>query len=241
MTVVTIASLEGGGGVELGLMVAQRLGYDYVDRLVLAQAARHAGATVEALYQKEERPPTLGERFARFLRQAMAQAAASEAGADPYFGPGSLAFLTEQYEEMPQPTSTKGHEVEDDKYIEAIRHVMNDLADRDNVVIVGRGGPVILKERPGVLLVGVVSDYKDRVTRIMDRQRLSREEAEKVISARDRARAYFMRRFFKIDDPMNPMLYHLMVNISDVNIQYAADMVTNACNALESSKLTAKV
>ncbi len=52
MAVVTMGGLTGGGGRLLGALVAQRLGADYVDRLILTDTARHVGATVEALHQR---------------------------------------------------------------------------------------------------------------------------------------------------------------------------------------------
>ena len=72
----------------------------------------------------------------------------SGAGGDPYFGPGTMAFLTQEFEQLPQPTITQGHELEDDKYIAAMMSVMTDLAAEGNVVIVGRGGSIILRDQP---------------------------------------------------------------------------------------------
>ena len=138
MAVVTMGGLAGGGSRLLGPMVAERLGADYVDRLILGTAARHVGATVEALHQREERPPTRGERFSAMLQRVLERSAMSGAGGDPYFGPGAMAFLTQDYEELPQPTITQGHELEDGKYFEAMRAVMTDLAAEGSVVIVGR-------------------------------------------------------------------------------------------------------
>ena len=106
MTVITMAALAGGGSRSLGPVVAQRLGADYVDRLILTNVARHVGATVEALHQREERAPTRGERFSRILQRILERSAVSGAGGDPYFGPSVAAFLTEEYEDLPRPTIT---------------------------------------------------------------------------------------------------------------------------------------
>ena len=70
MTVITLGGLSGGGARTLGPIISQRLETDYVDRLILRDVAREVGATVEALHQREERPPTRGERFSRPLRKA---------------------------------------------------------------------------------------------------------------------------------------------------------------------------
>ena len=53
MSVVAMSGLTGGGARVLGPLVAERLDADYVDRLILINAARHVGATVEALAERE--------------------------------------------------------------------------------------------------------------------------------------------------------------------------------------------
>ena len=240
MAVITMGGLTAGGGRLLGPMVAQRLGADYVDRLILTDAARDLGATVEALHQREQRPPTMGERLGGVLQRILERSALTGAGGDPYFGPGAMAFLTEEFEDLPQPTITKGHELEDEKYIAAMRNVMKELASSGNVVIVGRGGSVILGNDPKVLRVGVVARLEDRVTRIMERERVDRAEAAKTVDARDRARADYYKRHFGIDDPEDPELYHLVLNTSDMDLEYSTEIVAQARVALDEGRLPAK-
>ena len=241
MAVVAMGGLTGGGGRLVGPVVAQRLEADYVDRLILTNAARHVGATVEALHQREERPPTGAERFSRILQRILERSAVAGAGGDPYFGPGAVSMLTQEYEDLPQPTITRGHEVEDEKYLESMKKVMEELAERGNVVIVGRAGCIILKDNPSVLRVGLVARFEDRVARIMERERLDAEEARKTVIARDRAREHSFKRFFGIDNPEEPELYHVMVNTSDVSLDYAAEVIVSACQAIEDGRLPAKV
>ena len=95
MTVIALGGLSGGGARTLGPIISQKLETDYVDRLILRDVAREVGATVEALHQREERPPTRGERFSRLLQRILERSAVTGAGGDPYFGPGVAAFLTE--------------------------------------------------------------------------------------------------------------------------------------------------
>lgn len=237
MTVVTLAGLAGAGPRSLGPMVAQRLEADYVDRLILTNVARQVGATVEALHEREERPPTRGERFSRLLQRVLERSAVSGAGGDPYFGPGVAAFLTEEYEDLPQPTITKGHELEDEAYIEAVHTVLEEMAEGGNTVIVGRGSHVILRDLPNVLRVGVVSEYEDRIITIMNRERLSREEAESTVAARDAARAYYFQRFLGLENPDAPELFHMVVNVSEIGLDYAADMVATASMAHAAGRL----
>ena len=240
MTTITIGSLEGGGGVELGQLVAQRLGYDYVDRLILAEAAKQAGTTVAALHEREE-VSALGirDRFFRVLRNLLEQPAWSESDAAMglYYGAGNLPFLTEDYEQLPQPPVSSDLIPKDQTYYEAISKVMNDLTERGSVVIVGRGGSYILRGNQNVLRVGVVAQLEDRIARIMKRSQISHEEAQKLVDERDKARTYYFKRLFDVADSMSMEHYHLIVNSSEVSFEYAADMVEQACNALEAQRL----
>jgi cytidylate kinase len=241
MAVITLSGLAGGGSRALGPIVAHKTGADYLDRLILASVARDVGATVEALHQREQRPPTRGERFSRVLQRILERSAVTGAGGDPYFGPGIPTFLTEEYEDAAQPTITRGHELEDEKYFDAIRSVIRDLAAQGNVVIVGRGANVILRDIPTVLRVGVVARLEDRVRVIMARERLDEEQALSTIEARDQARAHFFSQFFGLELPDAPELYHLVINTSDVDPDYAADLVIEADNALQDGSLHPKV
>jgi cytidylate kinase len=237
MAVITMGGLTGCGGRQLGQMVADRLEADYVDRLILTGAAKEVGATVEALLEREERPPTRGERISRLIQRILERSAVSGAGGDPYFGPGAVAFLTQEYEDLPQPTITKGHEVEDEAYLEGLRNVLNDVASSDNVVIVGRSGSAILKADPRVLRIGVYAEYEDRLARIMERDGIGTSEAADVITDRDLAREYHFKRFFGMDNPEDVRQFHICINTSVIGLEYAAGLVVRAAEGLTSGQL----
>ena len=237
MSVITLGGMSGGGARNLGPMVAEKLGADYVDRFFLSNVAKELGATVEALHQREERPPSRSERWFRVIQRILERSAVTGAGGDPYFGPGTAAFLTEEYEDIPQPTITRGHELEDDEYIEAIHNTMRDMADEGNVVFVGRGGHIILNDMPNVLRVGVVAHLEDRIKTLMSRENLDHQSAQEVVASRDRARQYYFQKFFDLDDPDRPDLYHMVLNTSEISLEYATDIVIDGLHGLEDGKI----
>ncbi len=237
MTVIALGGLSGAGARTMGPILAERMGADYVDRLILTNVARHVGATVEALHQREERPPTRGERFTRFLQRVLERSAVTGAGGDPYFGPGVAAFLTEEYEDLPEPTATRGHEIEDEKYIEGMRRAIDDLATDENIVMVGRGCYVILRDTPNVLRVGIEAHTDDRIATIMRRERLAEADATRILAERDEARKYFFNRFFDIEDPDDPEHFHFVINTSEVQQDYAIEMIESAVKAVQNGRL----
>ena len=157
MAVVTLNGQIGSGGPEVGLEVAHHLHADYVDRLILAEAAKRIGATVQAVAGKESEVTRRRDRLGRFFQNVLERSAMSGAGGEPYFGPGVDVLLSRDYYSEDEEPITLAHEVDDKKYIEVTTTVIKDLAHEGNVVIVGRAGNLILKGEPGVLHVGTVA------------------------------------------------------------------------------------
>ncbi|MCE2462410.1 MAG: cytidylate kinase family protein, partial [Dehalococcoidia bacterium] len=151
MAVVTFNGPIGAGGNEIGVLVAGLLNADYVDRLILAQAAKRIGSTVEVLEIKEQRKLALRDRLAYFLQTMLERSAMSGAGGEPYFSPGMEYLPSEEYTDLADEPLTAAQRLNDEHFIEVTRAVIKDLADGGNVVIIGRGSNVILKDVPGVL------------------------------------------------------------------------------------------
>ncbi len=63
MAIVTISHQMGSSGPDVGMAVAQRLGYHYVDQELLQDAVRRYGLAEEKLSHLDESKPTLFERF----------------------------------------------------------------------------------------------------------------------------------------------------------------------------------
>src|SRR6266852_9751574 len=63
MAISGISHQMGAGGPEIGMALAQRLGYRYVNQELLLDAARRYGLDEEQLSHHEESKPTLFERF----------------------------------------------------------------------------------------------------------------------------------------------------------------------------------
>jgi cytidylate kinase len=69
MSILTIAHMTGSGGPEIGMAAAAELGYRYVDREMLSQAAHKYGVVEDKLAQVDETKPSLFERFDVETRQ----------------------------------------------------------------------------------------------------------------------------------------------------------------------------
>lgn len=114
-------------------------------------------------------------------------------------------------------------------YHAAVREIMNELYDEGDVVIVGRAGQVILREKQDVLHVRIFAPFELRVVRTADRHGISIENARKQVRTSDQTRTRYLKRFYdaKWDDPQ---LYDLLINTAKIPTIAAAHII---CKALE--------
>ncbi len=232
MPVVTVTGLIGSGAIEVGAEVARKLDIDYIDRMILAEAAKKIGATVAAVAERTERPPRLGDRIAGFVKTVLERSALAGGGADPYFGGGLDALLVREYRDFPSEAPVTDETLSDENLIKVTSEIINEIAASGNVVIAGRGANVILRDLPGALHVGLVSRHAERLMRIMEREGLNAIEAERHVIENDRARLAYYRRFFNVD-PEDPQYYHLVLNTDLLHIDHTADVVVETARLVD--------
>lgn len=231
MTVITIEGRAGSGAPDVGRIVAKELGLDFVDRLLLAQIARKVGSTVEALVETERRAPSLVDRAARLIQRMLERSAVAGTGGDPYFGPGVEVLLSRPYREIEEPVVTSAHQLGEKEFIQTTREVVRDLAEVGNAVILSRGGGAILRDKPGVLRVGLVANFDDRARRIMLREQVDLDHAKVFVEQSDKAQHKYFQDAFSTT-PIDPFLYHVMWNMSEVGVEYAAQMIVEMARSL---------
>jgi cytidylate kinase len=115
--------------------------------------------------------------------------------------------------------------------IELIRATVTAAYERDNILIIGRGGQAILETKPDVLHVRVVASYEDRIARLQSEQNMTPSQARRYIQENDEAKAEYLRVFFNIDAD-DASLYHLVVNTSRVGVEGALVLIRRALEML---------
>lgn len=234
MSVITIGGLSGGGGRKIGPLLAKDLNFDYVDRLILTNASKSINASVNAVSQIEERPKTFGERFSAKLQKILDTAAITSSNIDPYFGPYLTSYLTEEFENVNSKTFLENpHEIDEHMLFESINKTIHELSESGDIILVGRGAHIILKDNPKALRVGIISNWEDRINNIMEREKVDKKTAEEKILNRDQSRKDYFKRFFEIDNPDDPKHYHIVINASDMSNQRAIDAIKFMYNQLQ--------
>ena len=212
----------GSGGNEIAARVAEALKLRFIDREIIHQAARKAGVPKVALREIEfEGHRGFIERILDSLKTIPAipdtpQASLREAQAQiplPFGG-----ILTPA---LPPVAAT----LED--YVKMVNLVIEDLAQSGDVVIVGRGGQAILRDHPPAFHLQVIASVARRVARLVARGDWDRTQAKGHLSASDRAREDYMRRFHLIDW-LDPVHYDLVINTDRFSLEAASQVALDA-------------
>ena len=226
MPVITINGVIGSGTLEIGHLVAQNLGINYVDRYIFSEAARLVGSPIGQLIEKEQRVVPFREKVARFMQGVLERSAVAGAGAEPYFGRGIEMLPAEAYTELVSDAAATSP-VHDRAFIDATTSVIKELADSGDVVIIGRGGNMILADTPGVVHVGLVAPMEVRIDTMAKREMFSNEEARAYAEDLENARVTFYRKFFRAN-ANDPTKFHLMLNIGRISQSTAAEIIGHA-------------
>ena len=118
-------------------------------------------------------------------------------------------------------------EIDEDYYMEALKSLVLELADKDNIIIVGRGGQCLLAERPDTYHFRLIADMEDRVfflKKFPKFDHVSDEILVRMIEKEDGLRKSYMEDRFHVDWD-DPSLYHLTINLSLVPISLAEELI----------------
>ncbi len=112
-------------------------------------------------------------------------------------------------------------------YVAQVESLILDYAAGDKVVIIGRGGVILLREVPFCLRVRLVASLEARLDRIMVRESLSRETAERLINQVDGDRACFIKANYGVDWAEDRW-YDLTLNTGSLTYDRVVDILAEA-------------
>jgi cytidylate kinase len=112
-------------------------------------------------------------------------------------------------------------------YQSQVERIICDLADGGEVVIVGRGGQMVLRDCPDVLHVRVVAPLEARVAQLRRERKVSTESARACLEASDKARARYLQRSYRVRVE-DSALYHLTINTGLLDLSQAVKLIIQA-------------
>ena len=206
--VVCISRTVAAGGERIGQMVAQRLGFRYVDEQIIVKAAAIAQVDPALVAAAEQRRPLLQRLIDKL-------AAASE-----LVGPLSLAtgVPMDIFAKPPQ-----GYRATPQDLQVLIRAAIHEVASAGKSVIVAHAASMALAGTAGVLRVLITASPDTRVQRLVA-QGISQEEAASNVAASDRARSDYFSRFYGITNEL-PTHYDVVINTDVLTPEHANDVI----------------
>lgn len=209
--VVAISRAIGAEGEFIGTLVAEKLGYRYVDEEIIADAAEKQGVDPAAIADAERRKGVLLRVIEGFGQSGAANATAT---------PGGPMWIPDDSSEL-----VRSHDLR-----ALIRETVVETAGRGDVVIVAHAASFALGDRDDVLRVLVTAPEGLRTDRLSQARGIDTPAAAKELKRSDDARASYLKSFYGIDRE-SPTHYDLVINTQNVDPEAAAAIITHAAGA----------
>ena len=203
---IAIEREYGGGGAAIAKKLAARLGWKLWDEALTEEIARRAKVDRSVVCKLDER-------------------------VDPPFYRLARTFLRGSFER-----SLPVEEIENfdcDSMVQMLRGVIEEAARAGNCVIVGRGSPYFLRDRPDTLRVFVYAPWPEKVRRIRALGK-SHAEAEDLLLSIDHERSTFIKRYFGKKWP-DMTQYEMMIN-SRMGDESVLEVILGAITVMNNRK-----
>jgi cytidylate kinase len=201
--VVCISRAMGAGGEEVGRLVADRLGFVYVDEEIVSRTAAKAGIDAGSVADEEQRRSFVS-RMLQALAQSGAEALAVGGGPPPQIDAG--------------PTGEAVRVL--------IRETIEQTAAQGNVVIVAHAASYALPPGPNALRVLVTASPETRAKRLAEAEGFDKSGGVRAAKESDAARRDYLKRFYGVEEA--PTHYDLVVNTDMLTFDDAAGLVAAA-------------
>jgi cytidylate kinase len=181
--IIALEREYGCGCAGIANILADRLGWKLWDHLLTEEIAAQAHVDCGTVEQRSEKVDGTFYRLAK-------------------------AFWRGSYERsMPMAESQT---FDADCMVAMMEAITAKIAEEGNAVVVGRGAPYFLRERPDTFRAFLYAPQAEKIRRLVA-SGTSHPEAEDLVDSVDRERITFIKHYFNADWPTRS-LYHLMIN-----------------------------
>lgn len=202
-TAVCISRALGAGGEEIGRLVAERLGFLYVDEEVIALAAAKAGADHDLIADAEKRRPL----FSGLL--------------DNLYDASAMGLM---------PAAAWPDDVSAEEVRRFIQDAIHEIAARGDVVIVAHAASFAVGPGERTLRLLVTAPAETRARRLSETGDVAADAAAKEIRRSDGDRRDYLKRFYGVGEEL-PIHYDLVINTDTISYEWAAELVAHAVAA----------
>lgn len=225
MAIITISRQYGCSGEYVGERVAKALGYQFVNNEII-QYVSILTSTPENVVKNfdEDYHSNLSAILSKYIDLNMFSDIIKD---DPFVKCTTPECVYIPKEESIFDENTKYDPIFDsESFQKMVERVILKLAQKDNVVIIGRGSQCILQNNPKAFHVKLYAPIEARTKWLQLKQKLDPKSARIKIEEIDLRRKNFMKHYYNanIDDPN---LYHTMINMEKFTIEQTANAIIN--------------
>ena len=195
--VVTFARGFGSGGKEIASMLAKDLGIHCYENRILTLASQMSGLDEKLFLDINERIRGNGG-FTNFLRGL----------------PKSRQYIARN-EKF----------VSDDRLFEYQSQIINNLADQESCVIVGKCADYVLRDRPNVVSIYIEAPRAFCVERTMQKMKVSAKVASATIENTDKYRADYYKYYTHGNYWTNPVNYDMTLNSEKFGVERCVKVI----------------
>jgi cytidylate kinase len=202
--VITINRELGSGGRTVGRKLAEKLNVAFYDKALINELKEKFHLDTE---QIEKLKSGKSDWWREFINSAL------------YMGQGMNEMW--YYNRM---TGKEGYLVTSSDMFKQDKEILTKVAEEDSCIIAGRNGFSVFADHPNHLSILIQAPFEHRVQRIMDKQNLSREEAEQVIKKVDEMRENYVKKYTGTSryDTRN---YDLVINMEGKTEDEAVELI----------------
>jgi CMP/dCMP kinase len=218
MSVITISRQFGSGGDEIAAQVCDALWYRIFDKHMITEAAKAEGISVVEMGDFSEEDRQTSGFFLHLFSHPLP------------------AFSAKVWKEgIDGSRSLEDFVLDETEAFSLTQKAVKAACQVGNMVIVGRGGQVILQGVPDVVHVRIVAPLENRIQRVKEQLKIAqdlfladiemRRNAQDLILSRDAASEEYLKRFYHVDWD-SPMLYDLVINTASLTLQKSVEIIT---------------
>ena len=173
--VITINRELGSGGRTVGRKLAEKLGVPYYDKLLIQSLQEKYNISAEDIeHEKGRKHPWITELLNAFITVNKSK--------------DELWYYQMTNEEP-------GDMVTSEEMFKTEQQILTNAAEEKSCVIAGRAGFYIFANHPNHLSIMIQAPMEQRIERVMKKQNLSREDAEKAIKHVDKMRENYVKNY----------------------------------------------
>lgn len=224
MAVITISREFGSGGDEVAYRLCEVLGYRSFSKVEILQAAEETAMPKHIAIDYSEDTHEVQTFLDRLFGRTASPAQKLAWSQDP-----SIATRPER------------SDVDDVAVLSLVKRAIKGAVRADNMVIIGRGGQVLLKDTPGVLHIRIIAPIEDRIQKVKTQLKQERNDyqadieirrmAQDMIVTRDMASADYLKKFYDVDWD-DSTLYHAVLNMGKLSVEQAVQIVVAMAHTL---------